>query len=132
MLHKVQKQATLSEEKVIRYDANAFITEVYKYFDANPDQDGVWRFVYANIDGDAVVESGLKGGHVIRSIKTVFDNVDQVLYTDLYDIIFEIKRQAKEKVKRKVVVPQIEYVGRMSHPVYFEVKQLNTSDIVQS
>ena len=48
------------------------------------------------------------------------------------DIILEIKRQVTEKVGTKVVVPQIEDVGRKYDPVYFEVKQLKTSDIAQS
>ena len=109
-------------------DENAFKKEVEKHFTAKAHPEGGWRFVYANIDGYAVVEGGRKGGYLIRSIKTVFDNVDRIQESHLGEIILQINHQAKDKVGTKVVVQQIEDVNRMEGTVYFEVKQLDNTN----
>ena len=85
-------------------------------------KEGNYRFIYANIDGYAVVEGGTRGGYLIRAIRSVFGNVDHILSSNLDEIVHQINEQAKQRVGTSILVQQVEDVNRMDGIVTFQKK----------
>lgn len=86
----------------------------------NYHKEGNFRFIYAAIDGYAVVEGGKMGGYLIRAIHTVFKNEKRVLTQDLDKIIYYINDKAQTKAGTNLFVQHVEDVNRMDGIVRFE------------
>ena len=75
-----------------------------------------FMFVYPNPEGYAAADGGIKGGYLIRSIKSVFSNLEISTKQSLNEIIRQIRSQTKIKAG-KGTLECVEVVERMTYKV---------------
>ena len=83
-----------------------------------------FMFVYPNPEGYAAADGGIKGGYLIRSIKSVFSNLEISTKQSLNEIIRQIRSQTKIKAG-KGTLECVEVVERMTYKVKFEKRSAN-------
>ena len=116
-------QINTSSNKHVTVDTNTntttSLTDQMKVYH----KEGQYRFIYANIDGYSTIDGGKNGGYLIQAIKHIFENVNEVIKSNLNDIILQINKQAQYLSGTKVLVQQIEDVNRLNDNVQIRPKE---------
>ena len=76
------------------------------------------RFVYANPDGYAAVDAGIKGGYLIQAVKKVFCNEKEIYNSNLDSIVNQIREKARDMVGTWTM-ENVQDVNHMNFDVFF-------------
>ena len=74
--------------------------------------------MYANPEGYAALDAGLRGGYLIRAVKNVFITLEISLKQPLDDIVVKIRNQARQAAGTHYA-QLVERVSTMTYPVKF-------------
>ena len=78
--------------------------------------------IYANPEGYAAADAGMKGGYLIGAIKRVFSNLEISLNQTLDDMIRQIRAETKNNAGRGTL-ECVEVIDKMTYKVRFEKRK---------
>ena len=102
-----------------QYDHNRIHSDLYHRFDDLYHNEANTRFLFANPDGYAAVDGGIKGGYLIQATKHVFCKRDQIYQENLDNIVNQIRLQTRKLVGAGTM-QNVEDVNRINFNVLFQ------------
>ena len=94
-------------------------SELYHRFDDLYHNEANTRFLFANPDGYAAIDGGIKGGYLIQATKHVFCKLDQIYQKNLDNIVNQIRLETR-KLVGSGTMQNVEDVNRINFNVLFQ------------